>query len=92
MFEFLRFELIVHDSAGGVVFRVVTWIITVMIGAVPALCARCRKRPQKMGRREWGTKRGSSNWVVGVWEYASERGTDRRSVCAADRCSVEGGP
>ena len=38
MFEFLSFELIVHDSAGVVVFRVVTWIITVMIGAVPALC------------------------------------------------------
>ena len=38
MFEFSRFELIVHDSAGGVVFRVVTWIITVIIGAVRALC------------------------------------------------------
>ena len=38
MFEFLSFELIVHDSAGGVVFRVVTWIITVIIGAVRALC------------------------------------------------------
>ena len=38
MFEFVSFELIVHDSAGGVVFRVVTWIITVIIGAVPALC------------------------------------------------------
>ena len=38
MFEFSRFELVVHDSAGGVVFRVVTWIIIVIIGAV-------RKRP-----------------------------------------------
>ena len=38
MFEFLSFELIVHDSAGGVVFRVVTWMITVIIGAVRALC------------------------------------------------------
>ena len=28
-----------YDFAGGVVvFRVVTWIITVIIGAVPALC------------------------------------------------------
>ena len=47
MFEFLSFELIVHDSAGGVVFRVVTWIITVIIGAVPALCPRCAKTPPK---------------------------------------------
>ena len=38
MFEFLSFELIVHDSAGGLVFRVVTWIITAILGAVPALC------------------------------------------------------
>ena len=43
MFEFLSFELIVHDSAGGVVFRVVTWIITVIIG----LCPRCAKTPPK---------------------------------------------
>ena len=54
MFEFLSFELIVHDSAGGVVFRVVTWIITVIIGAVRALCPRCaravRKRPHGMCR------------------------------------------
>ena len=28
-----------------VVFRVVTWIITVIIGAVPALCPRCAKTP-----------------------------------------------
>ena len=27
------------------VFRVVTWIITVIIGAVPALCPRCAKTP-----------------------------------------------
>ena len=46
MFEFFSsFELIVHDSAGGVVFRVVTWIITAIIGAVRALCARCAKTP-----------------------------------------------
>ena len=45
MFEFLSFELIVHDSAGGVVFRVITWIITVIIGTVPALCPRCAKTP-----------------------------------------------
>ena len=38
MFEFLSFELIVHDSAGGVVFRGAPGIITVIIGAVPALC------------------------------------------------------
>ena len=47
MFEFLSFELIVHDSAGGVVFRVVTWIITVIIGAVRVLCLRCAKTPPK---------------------------------------------
>ena len=35
MFEFLSFELIVRR---WVVFRVVTWIITVIIGAVRALC------------------------------------------------------
>ena len=29
------------------VFRVVTWIITVIIGAVRALCARCAKTPPK---------------------------------------------
>ena len=28
-----------------VVFRVVTWIIIVIIGAVPALCQRCAKTP-----------------------------------------------
>ena len=50
MFEFLSFELIVHDSAGGVVFRVVTWIITLIIGAVPAHTRKPRKRPQREHR------------------------------------------
>ena len=58
MFEFLRFELIVHDSAGGVVFRVVTWIITVINGAVRALCENApfganRSYASKCSARLW---------------------------------------
>ena len=73
MFEFLNFELIVHDSAGGVLFRVVTWIITVIIGAVPALCARCAKTPPMT----------TSN-LLGVASDKSEDGLSREHSLGSD--------
>ena len=62
MFEFLSFELIVHDSAGGGGFRVVTWIITVIIGAVPVLCPRCAKTPPKSCSGPQESKRIGRPW------------------------------
>ena len=57
MFEFLSFELIVHDSAGGVVFRVVTWITTVIIGAVRALCENAPLTNNEcLALGQWATK------------------------------------
>ena len=43
MFEFLRFELVVHHSAVGWLSGAVTRIITVIIDDVRALCTRCAR-------------------------------------------------
>ena len=72
------------------VFRVVTWIITVIIGTVRALCARCaravRKRPQKpsvlaaaLATHSVYLRAGTISWEMFVFQEGGER-FPRRSL------------
>ena len=70
------------------VFRVVTWILTVIIGAVPALCARCAKTPPHIQISFHVTPLRES--VVCVLGNAANRTLDWPCGAQGIVCGIEG--